>query len=284
MKFCKYHGAGNDFILIDNRKGEIEESNKPKLAVKLCHRRFGIGGDGLLLVENSEKADARMRIFNPDGSEAEMCGNGIRCFAKYLYNHGLIRKKELEIETLAGVKKAFLTVENGRVAYVKVDLGKPRVENLRLKIPVKGVEMEMAAIDTGVPHAVLFVQDLNNTDVVTLGREIRYNRTFPRGTNVNFLQKVGENAFRIRTYERGVEGETYACGTGISAAGAAAVLLGEADDSLPIRIEAKGGQIFLEVEKVDNAIEKISMRGPAELVFEGEIQLGEDGVNKKKIS
>lgn len=271
MRFYKYHGAGNDFILIDNRRGEVEETEKSELAVKLCHRRFGIGGDGLLLVESSKKADLKMRIFNPDGSEAEMCGNGIRCFAKHVYDYGLMRKKELMIETLAGVKKTFLTVKEGKVAYVSVDLGKPRIENLRLRIPVKGVETEMAALDTGVPHVVLFVQDLDNTDVAALGREIRNDPVFPKGVNVNFLQKVGKNSFRIRTYERGVEGETYACGTGISASGAAAVLLGQADPSSPIQIDAKGGRIFLEIKKVGTNLEKISMQGPAELVFEGDV-------------
>ena len=272
MKFYKYHGAGNDFILIDNRQDEIEEGIKPELAVKLCHRRFGIGGNGLLLIENSEKHDANMRIFNPDGSEAEMCGNGIRCFAKHVYDHGIIRKEELEIDTLGGVKKATLTIEKGRATYVKVDMGKPQVNNLNLVIPVKGGEREMVALEMGVPHAVLLVDDLSGVEVLELGREIRNNQIFPRGANVNFLQRAGENRFRIRTYERGVEDETLACGTGICASGAAAVLLGLADADKPIEIEAKGGNIFVETVKVGEELERVYMSGPAEFVFEGEIE------------
>lgn len=272
MKFYKYHGAGNDFILIDNHQDEIEEGSKSKLAVKLCHRRFGIGGDGLLLLENSEEADARMRIFNPDGSEAEMCGNGIRCFAKHIYDHGIIRREELGIDTLGGIKKASLTIEKGRVTYVKVDMGRPRVNNLNLVIPVKGMEMEMAALEVGVPHAVLFVDDLPGVEVFELGREIRNNPLFPNGTNVNFLQRVGENRFRVRTYERGVEGETLACGTGICASGAAAVLLGLADADKPIEVEARGGKIFVEAVRAGGEIERVYVSGPAEFVFEGEIE------------
>jgi diaminopimelate epimerase len=272
MKFYKYHGAGNDFILIDNRQDEIEEASKPKLAVKLCHRRFGIGGDGLMLLENSEKHDAKMRIFNPDGSEAEMCGNGIRCFAKHVYDHGIMRKEELDIDTLGGVKKASLTIEKGRVAYVKVDMGKPRIDNLNLVIPVKGKEREMTALKVGVPPAVLLVDDLSGVEVLELGRAIRSNQVFPRGTNVNFLQRVGKNRFKIRTYERGVEDETLACGTGICASGAAAVLLGMADADKPIEIEARGGKIFIETVKVGEELERAYMSGPAEFVFAGEIE------------
>lgn len=273
MKFFKYHGAGNDFILIDNRRGEIKEADKAGLAVKLCHRRYGVGGDGVLLVENSRRGDVRMRIFNPDGSEAEMCGNGIRCFAKHVYDYGIVRKKEMEIETLAGVKKVFL-LENRETTQVKVDLGRPRVRNLSLDLRAGGYSFKAAALEVGVPHAVLFVQDLDSMDVVALGREIRYNKAFSRGTNVDFLQKTGENSFRIRTYERGVEGETYACATGIAASAVAAVLLGEADPALPIEFEARGGKIYIETEKAGDIVEKVSMLGPAEFVFEGEIKEG----------
>lgn len=267
MKFYKYHGAGNDFILIENLKGKIPEKKKSELARKLCNRRFGIGGDGLLLVENSKVADARMRIFNPDGSEAEMCGNGIRCFAKYLHDGGIARKKKISIETLAGIKKVSLTTEDKKVTYVRVDMGGPVLKNLSQKIRINDGEFEVSILEVGVPHVVVFVNDVENTDVRSVGRAIRYNKLFPNGTNVNFVQEVGGNVLKIRTYERGVEDETLACGTGISACGFAALLLGRAKAGKAIEIRARGGTLFIEVEG-----KKLYMNGPAEFVFEGEIE------------
>lgn len=273
MRFYKYHGAGNDFILIDNRSGEILEEDKSNLAIKLCHRHFGIGGDGLLLLENSRRADVRMRIFNPDGSEAEMCGNGIRCLAKHAYESGAARKRVMEIETLAGIKRAFLVVKDNVVREVKVDMGSPKIGDLRLRLKVKGRSLDVTFLEVGVPHAVLFVDDVETVNVDSLGRAIRHHKTFPKGTNVDFLQKTGDNYFRIRTYERGVEGETYACATGISASAVAATLIGQADPGSPIDIEARGGKIRIELETKDGEIERVFMQGPAELVFWGEIEL-----------
>ncbi len=274
MRFYKYHGAGNDFVLIDNRGGEILEDDKSGLAIKLCHRRFGIGGDGLLLLENSNRADVRMRIFNPDGSEAEMCGNGIRCLAKHAYEYGAARKKEMEIETMAGIKTASLLVDNGRVKEVRVDMGSPKLEDMRMRLRAGGRKVELAFLEVGVPHAVVFVDDVDAVNVTSLGRAIRHHRAFPKGTNVDFLEKTGENRFRIRTYERGVEDETYACATGISASAVAAALVGLADPSQAIDIEARGGRIRIELQGTEDGIERVFMQGPAELVFWGEIDLG----------
>lgn len=264
MKFYKYQGAGNDFIIIDNRRGGISEGEKSELAKKLCDRRFGVGGDGLLFVEKSRGADARMRIFNPDGSEAEMCGNGIRCFAKHVYEKGIARKKEVSIETLAGIKKVRLTIESGRVAYVRAELGKPLLKALNQKIKIDDREIEVSVLEVGVPHVVVFVNDIDAVDVRSTGRTIRYNKQFPNGTNVNFLQEVGKNVFKVRTYERGVEDETLACGTGIGACGFAALLLSRADAGRAIELRARGGILFVEVEK-----ENVYLNGPAEFVFEG---------------
>ncbi len=282
MNFFKYHGAGNDFVLIDNREGKISEERKPDLGRQLCNRRFGIGGDGLMLVETSSKADSKMRIFNPDGSEPEMCGNGIRCVAKYVYDN-IIKKDEIAIETLAGVKNVRLYKEK-ETTYVRVNMGRPLFERkdipatgegrlLREKIEVDGREFEIYAVNTGVPHVIIFVEDIKRTDVINIGRAVRNHSLFPEGTNVNFLEIVYANLFKIRTYERGVEDETLACGTGITAAGVIGVIVEEADPKEPIEIVAKGGTVYIEAEMKDTEIETAFMRGPVEFVFEGEIDV-----------
>lgn len=284
MEFYKYHGAGNDFILLDCRTGDLNENDYADIARKSCRRRFGIGGDGVLFVENSNLADAKMRIFNPDGSEAEMCGNGIRCFAKYLYETGNFQGNSISVETMAGVKDIELTISDGRVTYVKVDMGKPLFA--RKLIPAKGSgdfinvpfktasgSQFLSVINTGVPHGVILTEDLENSDILGIGSEIRYNDTFPNGTNVNFIQQLEENSYAIRTYERGVENETLACGTGITASGVISVILEKSDPSKTIEFRAKGGTVFVDVEKKDNEIVRAFMNGPVELVFKGEIEL-----------
>ncbi|RMF89409.1 MAG: diaminopimelate epimerase [Methanobacteriota archaeon] len=270
MRFYKYHGAGNDFIVIDNRDSVIEESEKKGLAVRLCHRHFGIGGDGLVLVEPSDKGDARMRIFNPDGSEAEMCGNAIRCVAKHLYESGLV-KESITIETLSGLKEAALTIEKDRVRYVSVDMGSPKDVALNRRLNVKGSAVECSYLDTGVPHAVIFVEDVDALDIEKRAPPIRFNPSFQRGANVDFVQKLGEGTFKIRTYERGVERETLACGTGITAAAAAAVLLGLAEKGSEIEVRARGGTVFVKAEGGEDGEMRLIMRGPAEFVFEGDV-------------
>ena len=271
MKFYKYHGAGNDFIIIENFSGEIKEEDKSILAKKLCHRRLGIGGDGLILAESSKIADLKMRIFNPDGTEAEMCGNGIRCLAKHVYDRDIIGKKQL-IETLAGIKEVEITKNHGKISYVKVNMGKPQFE--RDKIPAIGegkliretIEgIEVSAVNTGVPHAVVFVNDIDSLNVEELGRKLRHSKIFPKGANVNFVQQMGEREFKIRTYERGVEKETLACGTGICASAAIAIAIGLANYGEALVFHAKGGDIYVEMQ------EEIYMTGPTEFIFWGEI-------------
>ena len=274
MRFYKYHGAGNDFVLVDNRGEEILEDDKSALAVKLCHRRFGVGGDGLLLLENSTRADVKMRIFNPDGSEAEMCGNGIRCLAKHAYEFGAARKRKMEIETLAGVKKVSLVMEGAMVKEVRVDMGMPAVRDPRMRIKIDGRKIDLAYLEVGVPHAVILVDSVDAVNVPLVGRAIRHHSAFPKGTNVDFLERTSDNRFRIRTYERGVEDETYACATGISASAVAASLLGIADPSQPIHVEARGGVIVIELQTSGEGVEKVFMQGPAEMVFWGEIETG----------
>ncbi len=272
MDFYKYHGAGNDFIIIENIRGRVPEDHKPTLARRLCHRRFGIGGDGLIFVEPSGDADVRMRIFNPDGSEAEMCGNGIRCLAKHVHDFGIVPKEEIAVETMAGVKEVVLTVDEGKATYVRVDMGRPRISMTSEVIEAGGREVEITALDTGVPHVVVFTEDLEGTDVRGTGSAIRYmTHLFPRGTNVNFVQETGDNTFSIRTYERGVEAETLACGTGITASGVAAVMLKKADPAKPLEFHARGGTVFIEVEMEGGGIARAYMNGPAEFVFKGEM-------------
>jgi diaminopimelate epimerase len=210
IEFTKLVAAGNDFVLIDNRSLKFSRSALVSLTKHMCDRKFGAGADGLLAVEKSKRADFKMRIVNSDGSEAEMCGNGSRCFA--LYCAGIRGKSviDLKIETLAGMIYAHVNQ-----AQVKVNLTAPK--DLKLDIPVKinNRTLHVNYINTGVPHAVIFTEGLPSIEIVDLGRQIRYYKSFaPRGTNVDFVEATGENNIAIRTYERGVEDETLACGTG----------------------------------------------------------------------
>ncbi len=275
MQFYKYQGAGNDFILIE--VDEATPANRAGLARRLCDRRYGVGGDGVLFLEKSRSADVRMRIFNPDGSEAEMCGNGIRCLAKHALQKEMVASEEVAVETLAGVR-IVSRVRDPSGELFRVELGKPELD--RSRIPAKGrgrllrerIEgYEVSALNLGVPHAVVFLEDLDGVDVEDAGRRIRRSELFPKGVNVNFVQEKGKNSFRIRTYERGVEGETAACGTGIASASVMAVVLGLADAKKPIEILARGGRLLVEVTQRGGEIEEVFLIGPAEFVFKGAI-------------
>ena len=228
-------GSGNDFILIDNRKAVLKGMNLRELAVTVCHRHYSVGADGLIVIVPSRRADFKWRFFNADGSEAEMCGNGSRCAARFAYLRK-IAKKDMSFETLAGVIRA--RVKNGRV---QVQL--PGASGLRANIAVpldSGLRMGHF-INTGVPHLVYLSKDIENEDVERIGRTTRYHELFkPAGTNVNFVQIQGRNKLRIRTYERGVEGETLACGTGSVAAALVAGALGVV--SSPVEVLTSGGE------------------------------------------
>jgi diaminopimelate epimerase len=271
MKFWKMHGLGNDYIVIDNRDEEISDVEAPELARKLCERKFSVGADGLLLASNSASAAVKMQIFNADGSEAEMCGNGIRCFVKYCYENNVARKSELTVETLAGIKRAWLTIENGSVKSVRVDMGTPALE--RSKIPmlgqgtsvnedlqVNGETYKVTCLSVGNPHCVIFVDALDDFPVQRVGPKIENHRLFPKKTNVEFVQVLGENELKVRVWERGC-GETLACGTGACAAVVAGNLLKKVGSK--VRVHLLGGD--LEVEYA----ERLFLKGPAEKVFEG---------------
>ena len=265
--FTKMHGNGNDFILIDEMYHELlPELQKSSFAVRCCHRNFGIGGDGVLFLVRSNRADLGMRLFQPDGSEAEMCGNGIRCLAKYANEAGYI-DTSFSVETLAGI----ITIEVREIEncfWAKVDMGSPSF--YRPSIPAIGSgdflmeELEgfkVSAVNTGVPHAVIFVDDLN-LPISEIAPKIRHNLAFPEGANVNFV-KV-DSQLVIRTFERGVEAETLSCGTGAVASASIARRLGFIGDD--VQVETRGGPLMVHFEG-----EKAFMEGPAVTIYTGEI-------------
>jgi diaminopimelate epimerase len=274
MNFWKMHGLGNDYIVIDNREGKITDKEAPTLAKKLCERRFSVGGDGLLLVSNSKTADVRMRIFNADGSEAEMCGNGIRCFAKYCYENGIAKKDAFNVETNAGVKQVWLTAKDGEVKLVKVDMGAPNWDRKALPMEGEGtcinqplqVDDEetygVTCLSMGNPHCIIFVENVDESPVEYIGPIIENHKAFPKRTNVGFVQVLNKNELKVRVWERGC-GETLACGTGTCAAVAAANKLGKVKDKVTIHV--LGGILQVEVGKT------LFLSGPAEKVFEGKL-------------
>jgi len=270
------HGLGNDYILIDNRDGKIREDDLVNLAQELCKRRFSVGADGLLLLYDSSVADVKMRIFNADGSEAEMCGNGIRCFAKFCYENRIVDKTELRIETLAGIKRTWLKIEDGKVRAVTVDMEKPVLERERIPIlgkgrfideefEVDGARFKATCLSVGNPHCVIFLGDVDNFPVGTFGPKIENHRLFPKRINVEFVQVLKRGELRVRVWERGV-GETLACGTGACASVVAGNILGR--NSRVCKVRLLGG--VLNIKYMDD---NILMTGPAETVFEGIIDM-----------
>jgi diaminopimelate epimerase len=274
--FWKMHGLGNDFIVIDNRNGQSPEKELGKTAVKLCKRYFSIGADGLLVLSSSAVADAKMRIFNADGSEAETSGNGVRCFAKYCYENGVTDKKEIKVETLAGVKTVWLKTEKGKVASVTVDMGEPILERKRIPVigngkcinedlQIEGTNHKITCVSVGNPHCVTFVGNVNNFPVGTVGPKIENHKMFPKRINVEFVQELNRKELKVRVWERGV-GETLACGTGACASVVAANLLRKVDNSCIVHL--LGGDLTIQLK--DN---RILMTGTAEKAFEGIVDL-----------
>lgn len=264
IPFTKMNGAGNDFVMIDHRDGALNSSLKD-LAPRMCHRHFGVGADGLILIEKSSKADFKMRIINADGSEAEMCGNGARCAVKFAQALGMVGST-MTFETLAGVLHADI-LDDGRVS---IQMSEPFGLNPRIELKdSKGRLWDVGFINTGVPHAMIFVENLDKVDVEGMGRLIRYHEHFaPAGTNVNVVQVIDGNTIRIRTYERGVEGETFACGTGATASAILASLT--KDVATPVRALVKGGELAIDFQiDNDNNISQVVMTGSAETVFDG---------------
>lgn len=274
MEFTKMHGLGNDFVVV---YGEQElPSNASERAVKLCNRFFGIGADGLVYILPSTKADFMMRIMNSDGSEAEQCGNAIRCVAKYVYDHGYIDREEITIETIgAGVQRVRLTVQDGQVSSVRVDMGEPVLDGLSVPtlidlhpvvnhpIEVDGREFRFTAVSMGNPHCVIYVDDAINFDLGAWGPKLEVHPLFPRKINVEFATVNSRGQVDMRVWERGA-GPTLACGTGACATLVSSVLNGLTDRSATISL--KGGDLFIEWEESDN---RVYMTGPAEVVYAG---------------
>ena len=272
MRFWKMHGLGNDYVVIDNRDGKISDQQVPQIAKKLCDRRFSIGADGLLLVFPSETAEVKMRIFNSDGSEAEMCGNGIRCFSKYCYENHIVQKIKFPVETLAGVKHIELTLDGDEVSSVKVDMGAPNWqrsslpmqgegEAIKVTLLVDGEPYTVTCLSMGNPHCVTFVDDADKFPVDYVGPIIENDPAFPRRVNAGFAQVVSRGEMKVRVWERGC-GETLACGTGICAAVAAANRLGKVDGN--VLVHALGGDLTVQV-----VADTVHLSGAAEKVYEG---------------
>jgi len=266
MQFTKMHGLGNDFILIDSRKNKLDGVDLKNLALQLCDRHFGIGADGILIVWPSQKAHYRMQVINPDGSEAEMCGNGIRCFAKYVYETDKLKEEVISVDTLAGIKlPAVILSQTGAVEGVEVDMGIPKeLPTSNLKIQNK--EYEIHEISMGNPHAVIFTEDLSAINLVEIGPQIENHPQFPKRTNVEFVKVLNEKEIDAIVWERGA-GETLACGTGACAAVVAAVKTGKT--SRRVLVHLPGGNLDIEIGEDG----RVLMRGPAEKVFDGEITL-----------
>ena len=271
----KLSGSGNDFILIDNRKRLITRSEASTLAAKLCTHRLSVGGDGLILIEPSRRAHFRWRLFNADGSEAEFSGNGARCAARFA-SLKRIAPRRMRFETLAGLIEAeVVSLRSGRARLsqeaVKIRFPNPTGERLHLRIPLQSGEQEGHFLDTGVPHCVYLVEDPDKIDVVTVGRETRYHPVFaPAGANVNFISVVNPHVIRIRTYERGVEDETLACGTGSIAAALIANRLGKVRSPVTL-LPRSGMELTVHFLAEEGSWNEVFLQGDARAITEGKI-------------
>lgn len=265
MHITKMQGLGNDYLYVF---GEAPE-NVSEIAKRLSHRHFGIGSDGMVFINPSCVADFKMRIFNADGSEALMCGNGIRCVGKYVFDKGYTQKTEITVETLSGIKKLSLFPKEGKIKSVRVDMGIPVVED-DLKMLVNGEEIALTPVSVGNPHGVIFVPDAEKAFVEDIGKCISVHPFFPNGVNVEFVSVLGENRLRMRVWERG-SGITMACGTGACAGAVAAMKKGFCNSQKPVSVMLDGGELKIEIAETGN----VFMTGPCETVFECDIDLTE---------
>lgn len=263
MKFTKMHGIGNDYVYVNCFEETVEEAEI--LSQKVSDRHFGIGADGLILIMPSQIGDCRMRIFNADGSEALMCGNGIRCVGKYVYDHGIVKKEKISVETKSGLRYLELAIEDGKAVSVTVDMGEPEVTS---KVPemimVDGNTYEFVGISVGNPHAVCFMEHVEDLDLEHIGPLFEHHSRFPGGTNTEFVEIVDRSHVRMRVWERG-SGETWACGTGATASVVAAALLEYIEDKAEVAL--RGGSLTIAWDRESN---HVFMTGPATEVFHGE--------------
>ena len=277
LNFTKMHGCGNDYIYFNCFTQTIE--NPEKLSIRLSDRRYGIGGDGIILICPSEVADAKMRMFNLDGSEGKMCGNGIRCVGKFLYDHGMAQDDEVRIETLSGIKtlKAYRT--NNEVTSLRVDMGKAELDPEKIPVDIKmnrvinvpavidGDEYRITCVSMGNPHCVVFCDEIDDLDLEKVGPKFENNELFPERVNTEFVKVIDRNTLQMRVWERG-SGETWACGTGACAVAVAAVENGYCNKNEDIKIKLKGGDLV-----INYTDESVYMTGSATKVFEGEVEV-----------
>lgn len=277
MRFTKMHGCGNDYVYVNCLEEKVENPNET--AKMVSDRHFGIGSDGLILICPSSKADFEMKMYNADGSEGAMCGNGIRCVAKYVYDYGLTEKTTITVDTKAGIKQLELNVENGKVATVKVDMGAPAIKAEQIPviskedtviakpIEIAGTEYEMTCVSMGNPHAIVFVEDTEQVEIEQIGPLFEHNEIFPDRVNTEFIQVIDRNTINMRVWERGA-GETWACGTGACASVVACVLNNKTEDEVLVHL--RGGDLKI---KYDRDKETVFMTGPATVVFDGKINI-----------
>lgn len=279
MKFTKMHGCGNDYVYVNCLQEKINHPDK--VARYVSDRHFGIGSDGLILIHPSQVADFRMAMYNLDGSEGKMCGNGIRCVAKYVYDYGLTEKTSISIETLAGIKYLDLTVKGGKVELVKVNMGAPILEPQKVPVnlgadcciaetlEVDGREYEITAVSMGNPHAVTYVEDTASLSLAEIGPGFEHHAVFPEGVNTEFIQVLNRKEINMRVWERG-SGETLACGTGTCAAVVSSVLNGLTEEEVTVHL--LGGDLIIWYDRAQNTV---WMTGPAAVVYDGNIDISE---------
>lgn len=277
MKFTKMHGCGNDYVYVNLFEEQLD--NPAEVSIKVSDRHFGIGSDGLITIGPSDKADFRMHIYNADGSEAEMCGNGIRCVAKYVYDHHLTDKTEITVETGAGILTLILFPKDGKVEQVRVDMGKPILTPAEIPvvadgdkiidepIEVGGKTWNMTCVSMGNPHAVVFIDDTASFPLDTYGPLFENHERFPKRTNTEFVQIISRTEANMRVWERG-SAETWACGTGTCACVMACILNGKTEDKVLVHL--RGGDLTIEYDRESN---HVFMTGPATEVFSGEIDV-----------
>ena len=279
MKFTKMHGLGNDYVYVNCFEEKID--NPPAVARFVSDRHFGIGSDGLIMINPSKTADFEMEMYNADGSRGEMCGNGIRCVAKYVYDYGLTDKTQISVETLGGIKYLDLTVEDGKVSLVKVDMGKPELEAdlipiisereqvIDEPIEVDGKEYHMTGVSMGNPHAVIYVDDVKGLDLEKIGPKFENHERFPKRINTEFVHCIDRQTVEMRVWERG-SGETLACGTGACAVAVSSILNNLTDTQVTVKL--LGGELQIEW---DREKDRVFMTGPATVVFDGVIDITE---------
>ena len=280
MKFTKMHGIGNDYVYVNCFKEEVK--NPAAVARFVSDRHFGIGSDGLILIRPSEKGDCTMDMYNLDGSQGAMCGNGVRCIAKYVYDYGLTDKTTITIETKGGIKELDLTVEDGKVTWVKVDMEAPITKASQIPaiyddldevidqpVIVDGKEYNITCISMGNPHAIVYMDDLRNLDIEKIGPKFENHIAFPDRINTEFVKVIDRHTLQMRVWERG-SGETLACGTGACAVAVASTLNGLVDEDQPVTVKLLGGDLQILWNRQENLV---YMTGPATTVFDGEIFL-----------